>query len=354
MFLIALFGLTKIFFRIDNLTKETGIPRSASLTSLDLVKNNIVVEAATTTTNLTSGPIGKSQSFRALPAVFLLPGVEPETGSGDHVVDRKSTVDNNNKMLGPNIIMVRTFPKASAAQKEKFELSIANWCLANEGLRRSIQSLQPPSSGFNSHPPISLCLSSESLVSICSGLREAIDDGDTKKGEDVIELNNDGLDDTVEEEKKVVKLLVDEGVPDSLEDESNPDESNDDNAEEDDHDALMNVNVRERRQCLMQMISNELLKNHKVKNKNETLKRLKVSSIVKMAVQNLDNQTQPPPTLTAKKETPETTDNDRAIQDIAQADQEAQDRLETASILAIEAASKVKLMVSKFDVKTTA
>ncbi len=197
-------------------------------------------------------------------------------------------------------------------------------------------------------------MSSESLVSICSGLREAIDDGDTKKGEDVIELNNDGLDDTVEEEKKVVKLLVDEGVPDSLEDESNPDESNDDNAEEDDHDALMNVNVRERRQCLMQMISNELLKNHKVKNKNETLKRLKVSSIVKMAVQNLDNQTQPPPTLTAKKETPETTDNDRAIQDIAQADQEAQDRLETASILAIEAASKVKLMVSKFDVKTTA
>ena len=56
-------------------------------------------------------------------------------------------------------------------QQEKFRLSIANWCLANEGLRKSIQSLQPPPSLNN--PTLSL-MDSESLASICSGL-QAID-----------------------------------------------------------------------------------------------------------------------------------------------------------------------------------
>ena len=60
-------------------------------------------------------------------------------------------------------------PGVSEEQQEKFRLSIANWCLANEGLRKSIQSLQQP-------PPMSLCLSSESLASICSGL-QALDSG---------------------------------------------------------------------------------------------------------------------------------------------------------------------------------
>ena len=57
-------------------------------------------------------------------------------------------------------------------QQEKFQISIANWCLANEGLRKSIQS-------FPSVPnPIShaFCISSESLASICSGL-QALDSG---------------------------------------------------------------------------------------------------------------------------------------------------------------------------------
>ena len=57
-------------------------------------------------------------------------------------------------------------------QQEKFRLSIANWCLANEGLRKSIQSLQPPASMSNTgNNPLSSILSSESLASICSGLQ---------------------------------------------------------------------------------------------------------------------------------------------------------------------------------------
>ena len=57
-------------------------------------------------------------------------------------------------------------------QQEKFRLSIANWCLANEGLRKSIQSLQPPASMTNTgNNPLSSILSSESLASICSGLQ---------------------------------------------------------------------------------------------------------------------------------------------------------------------------------------
>ena len=68
-------------------------------------------------------------------------------------------------------------PTTSEEQQEKFRLSIANWCLANEGLRKSIQSLQQP-------PPMSLCLSSESLASICSGL-QALDSGVADISEDI-------------------------------------------------------------------------------------------------------------------------------------------------------------------------
>ena len=72
---------------------------------------------------------------------------------------------------GYPVIAANTYdtPGVSEEQQEKFRLSIANWCLANEGLRKSIQSLQQP-------PPMSLCLSSESLASICSGL-QALDSG---------------------------------------------------------------------------------------------------------------------------------------------------------------------------------
>ena len=65
-------------------------------------------------------------------------------------------------------------PTSSEEQQEKFRLSIANWCLANEGLRKSIQSLQQP-------PPMSLCLSSESLASICSGRNSYCYGQDTQK-----------------------------------------------------------------------------------------------------------------------------------------------------------------------------
>merc|ERR1739838_1280630 len=82
-------------------------------------------------------------------------------------------------------------PGVSEEQQEKFRLSIANWCPANEGLRKSIQSLQQP-------PPMSLCLSSESLASICS----ALDSG-------VADISED-LDDNVIEDCNIEKKDVDE------------------------------------------------------------------------------------------------------------------------------------------------
>ena len=72
--------------------------------------------------------------------------------------------------------MVRTLPPMKSCaddknnQQEKFKISIANWCLANEGLRKSIQSFPVP------NPISAFCISSESLASICSGL-QALDSG---------------------------------------------------------------------------------------------------------------------------------------------------------------------------------
>ena len=87
-----------------------------------------------------------------------------------------NNIDQQSSRMGPNVIMVRTLPHmkltVTEEQQEKFRLSIANWCLANEGLRKSIQSLQPPPS-LKNNPTLSL-MSSESLASICSGL-QAID-----------------------------------------------------------------------------------------------------------------------------------------------------------------------------------
>ena len=66
----------------------------------------------------------KAHSFKALPALFLLDQVD---------VVKEST-------LSPNVIMVRTLPhmkvsiETAEEQQEKFRLSIANWCLANEGM----------------------------------------------------------------------------------------------------------------------------------------------------------------------------------------------------------------------------
>jgi len=96
---------------------------------------------------------------------------------------------------------------------------------------------------------------------------------------------------------------------------------------EDCGDCLMNVNVKERRQILMQVLNDQILKGNE--EKFATLSRIaaKNASIVKMAVRNLDN--------------PSSAVNNQAAHD--------DDHLETASILAIEASSKVKLMVSKFD-----
>ena len=143
----------------------------------------------------------------------------------------------------------------------------------------------------------------------------------------------------------------------------------DENNETESDDGLMNVNVKERRQNLMEMLNspvnlktqaNVSFKHTVWKDKNFSVLRLYVKSIsmffqfngssmsnidpkatmsriaaknaaiVKMAVQNLDNKMT---MLSGSKN--------------AIAENDA--NLETASLIAIEAASKVKMMVSKFD-----
>ena len=103
---------------------------------------------------------------------------------------------------------------------------------------------------------------------------------------------------------------------------------------EDCDDGLMNVNVKERRQCLMQMINTQVIK--KVGQK-ATLSRMaaKNAAVVKMAVKNLNNF----------QRISESSSNDQEIPNTGN----EQNNLETASIIAIEASSKVKLLMAKFD-----
>jgi len=336
---------------------KKSLTRSASMSSLDFIQIQEECTALLKT---------KSHSFKALPALFLL----------DNDVKYESSI-------GPNVIMVRTLPPmkmsltetivapteittstmapksptTSEEQQEKFRLSIANWCLANEGLRKSIQSLQQP-------PPMSLCLSSESLASICSGL-QALDSG-------VADISED-IDPEADDEKNIeVEMMDDQETSsdsaastsstheeDEIEatqtiEENNFDKNigkNDDDSkqvevqvvevdedvinqilEEESDDGLMNVNVKERRQCLMQMINTQVIK---TVGQKATLSRMaaKNAAVVKMAVKNLNNNFN-------KISEPTAGDNDNI---------EASTDHETASILAIEASSKVKLMVSKFD-----
>ena len=104
---------------------------------------------------------------------------------------------------------------------------------------------------------------------------------------------------------------------------------------EDCDDGLMNVNVKERRQCLMQMINTQVIK--KVGQK-ATLSRMaaKNAAVVKMAVKNLNNF----------QRISESSSND---QENDTGNGNEQNNLETASIIAIEASSKVKLLMAKFD-----
>ena len=104
---------------------------------------------------------------------------------------------------------------------------------------------------------------------------------------------------------------------------------------EDCDDGLMNVNVKERRQCLMQMINTQVIK--KVGQK-ATLSRMaaKNAAVVKMAVKNLNNF----------QRISESSSND---QETNTGNGNEQNNLETASIIAIEASSKVKLLMAKLD-----
>ena len=104
---------------------------------------------------------------------------------------------------------------------------------------------------------------------------------------------------------------------------------------EDCDDGLMNVNVKERRQCLMQMINTQVIK--KVGQK-ATLSRMaaKNAAVVKMAVKNLNNF----------QRILESSSND---QETNTGNGNEQNNLETASIIEIEASNKVKLLMAKFD-----
>ena len=98
----------------------------------------------------------------------------------------------------------------------------------------------------------------------------------------------------------------------------------------DDDDGLLNVNVKERRQYLMQILKNKQV--FQTLEQNATLSRMaaKNAAVVKMAVQNLQNNID--------------------LKTIPDADQVNENGSgDTDSILAIEASSRVKLMVSKFD-----
>ena len=104
---------------------------------------------------------------------------------------------------------------------------------------------------------------------------------------------------------------------------------------EDCDDGLMNVNVKERRQCLMQMINTQVIK--KVGQK-ATLSRMaaKNAAVVKMAVKNLNNFQRILESSSNNQETNTGNGNE-------------QNNLETASIVAIEASNKVKMLMAKFD-----
>jgi len=333
----------------------------------------------------------KSHSFKALPALFLLDNdVKYESNFGPNVIMVRtlppmkmslpeSVVTPANPLTTDAVVSAPKSPTSSEEQQEKFRLSIANWCLANEGLRKSIQSLQQP-------PPMSLCLSSESLASICSGL-QALDSGvadisedlDDNVVEDIIEKKDvdenpvEMMDDqetdsaassssTHEEDEIEVPEVSEVNEDDEeeqcqkdigeIDNDKNEDDNNDDKQEvevqvlevdeeiikqileEEGDDGLMNVNVKERRQCLIQMINTQVIK--KVGQK-ATLSRMaaKNAAVVKMAVKNLNNFNKISEN-TENENSNDSTEHDR-------------NNLETASIIAIEASSKVKLMVSKFD-----
>ena len=112
------------------------------------------------------------------------------------------------------------------------------------------------------------------------------------------------------------------------------DDNEDDN--DDNDDGLLNVNVKERRQYLMQVLKTKQV--FQTLEQNATLSRIaaKNAAVVKMAVQNLQNNI------------------DLKVTSIPDADLAPiiDTNAGPESLLAIEASSRVKLMVSKFDNKT--
>ena len=113
-------------------------------------------------------------------------------------------------------------------------------------------------------------------------------------------------------------------------------DDNEDDDDDDNDDGLLNVNVKERRQYLMQVLKTKQV--FQTLEQNATLSRIaaKNAAVVKMAVQNLQNNI------------------DLKVTSIPDADLAPiiDTNAGPESLLAIEASSRVKLMVSKFDNKT--
>ena len=141
-----------------------------------------------------------------------------------------------------------------------------------------------------------------------------------------------------EAEIRVEETEIQEDIKSVLESLESIHEVVDDNEDDDDDndDGLLNVNVKERRQYLMQVLKTKQV--FQTLEQNATLSRIaaKNAAVVKMAVQNLQNNI------------------DLKVTSIPDADLTPiiDTNAGPESLLAIEASSRVKLMVSKFDNKT--
>lgn len=208
----------------DEESKKTAscLVRSTSLSSLasfeEIQKTNLLLS-------------------KSVSKILLLMPSSPSTSMTGQVDDANANI----------IMLTRTLPTRWSGEDshDKFKLSIANWYLANEGLRKSIQSLQPGPMIMRSATSLSCC---ESLASICSGLQQLDNDNDMAKA-DIVEADSD--DDEEEKDKDDTESSEDDLA-------TKIDTENDDNVEEEtSEDCLMNVNVKERRKSFLQMLEKQ-------------------------------------------------------------------------------------------------
>lgn len=156
---------------------------------------------------------------------------------------------------------------------------------------------------------------------------------------DITEVSHEDPLDDDEEEEDISEKIVDEVIEALIEanDENNNSFNEEVNENEDeDEEGLMNVNVKERRQYLLDLLNDaKVLKTCTPGTEKSTMSRLaaKKAAVVRMAVQNLNNLNKKPASSPSVSE--------------SKSNQESKE--ETTSILEMEASNKVKFMVSKFE-----